>query len=205
MAEKARPRYMDSAFADIFIKWMSRINTFFYRRGGGEGLGSTFQKIPVALLTTTGRKSGQPRVSPLYFLRDGDRVVVAASKGGAEKNPQWYLNLKADPKVSVQIKKEVLELDRAGRHRRGARPLLAAAGQDVPVLRGLPVLDGPDDSDRHLRPRAVTMRAAGGPRRCRAVKPRGDVARPVPTRVAGTRRNVADDAGTLRLSAPRVT
>jgi deazaflavin-dependent oxidoreductase (nitroreductase family) len=110
MAEKARPRYMDLVFADTFIKWMSRINTFFYRLGGGEGLGSTFQKIPVALLTTTGRKSGQPRVSPLYFLRDGDRVVVAASKGGAANNPQWYLNLKADPKVSVQIKKEVLDL-----------------------------------------------------------------------------------------------
>jgi F420H(2)-dependent quinone reductase len=110
MAEKSRPRYMDLVFADPSIKWMSRINTFFYRRGGGEGLGSTFQKIPVALLTTTGRKSGQPRVSPLYFLRDGDRVVVAASKGGAANNPMWYLNLKADPKVSVQIKKEVVDL-----------------------------------------------------------------------------------------------
>ena len=110
MPDKARPRYMDTLFSDFFIKWMSRINTFFYRRGGGEGLGSTFQKIPVALLTTTGRKSGEPRVSPLYFLRDGNRVIVAASKGGAAKNPQWYLNLKANPKVSVQIKKEVLNL-----------------------------------------------------------------------------------------------
>ena len=82
---------------------------FHYRRGGGEGLGGTFQKVPVALLTTTGRKTGQPRVSPLYFLRDGDRVIVAASKGGAEKNPMWYLNLKANPKVQVQIKKEVLD------------------------------------------------------------------------------------------------
>jgi F420H(2)-dependent quinone reductase len=87
MAEKSRPRYLDLPLTDVFIKWMSRINTFFYRRGGGEGLGSTFQNIPVALLTTTGRKSGQPRVSPM-----------------------WYLNLKADPKVSVQIKKEVLDL-----------------------------------------------------------------------------------------------
>src|ERR1700722_2052183 len=77
MAEKSRPRYMDTPFADFFIKGASRINTFFYRRGGGEGLGSTFQNIPVALLTTTGRKTGQPRVSPLYFLRDGDRVIVA--------------------------------------------------------------------------------------------------------------------------------
>lgn len=104
------PRYLNKPYADLFIKWMSRINTWMYRRGGGEGLGGTFQKIPVALLTTTGRKTGQPRVSPLYFLRDGDRVMVAASKAGSTDNPMWYLNLKANPKVQVQIKKEVLDL-----------------------------------------------------------------------------------------------
>jgi F420H(2)-dependent quinone reductase len=107
---KSRPKYMDSAMGDFFIKWMSRLNTFMYRRNNGQGLGGTFQSIPVALLTTTGRKSGQPRISPLYFHRDGDTVVVAASKGGSDKNPMWYLNLKANPKVQVQIKKEVLDL-----------------------------------------------------------------------------------------------
>jgi F420H(2)-dependent quinone reductase len=110
MSPKPPPRYLNSPLLDIFLKWMSRINTFMYRRGGGEGLGTTFQKIPVALLTTTGRKSGQPRVSPLYFLRDGDRVIVAASRNGTDKNPMWYLNLKANAEVSVQIKKEVLDL-----------------------------------------------------------------------------------------------
>jgi deazaflavin-dependent oxidoreductase (nitroreductase family) len=89
---------------------MSRINTFLYRRGGGDGLGGTFQSLPVALLTTTGRKTGQPRVSPLYFLRDGDRVIVVASKLGSAKHPMWYLNLKADPKVSVRLKKDVRDL-----------------------------------------------------------------------------------------------
>jgi F420H(2)-dependent quinone reductase len=110
MPSKSAPRFLNSPLSDFFLKWMGRVNTFFYRRGGGEGLGGTFQKIPVALLTTTGRKSGQPRVSPLYFLRDGDRVIVAASRGGSDKHPLWYLNLKANPKVSVQIKKEVLDL-----------------------------------------------------------------------------------------------
>ena len=110
MSPKPPPRYLNSPLLDIFFKWMSRIHTFLYRRGGGEGLGTTFQKIPVALLTTTGRKTGEPRVSPLYFLRDGDRVIVAASKSGTDKNPMWYLNLKANPKVSVQIRKEVLDL-----------------------------------------------------------------------------------------------
>jgi F420H(2)-dependent quinone reductase len=107
---KSPPRYLDKPYADFLIKWISRLNTFMYRRSGGEGLGGTVQNIPVALLITTGRKSGQPRVSPLYFLRDGDRVIVAASKGGSEKNPMWYLNLKANPEVQVQIKKETLGL-----------------------------------------------------------------------------------------------
>jgi deazaflavin-dependent oxidoreductase (nitroreductase family) len=106
---KPPPRFLNSPLNERFIKWVSRVNTFLYRRSGG-GLGGTVQKIPVALLTTTGRKTGEPRVSPLYFLRDGDRVIVAASKGGRTENPMWYLNLKANPKVSVQIKKEVLEL-----------------------------------------------------------------------------------------------
>jgi F420H(2)-dependent quinone reductase len=110
MASKPAPRYLNSPFTDFFIKWMSRINTFLYRRGGGEGLGGTFAKAPVALLTTTGRKTGQPRVSPLLYLRDGNRVVLVASKGGAQNHPMWYLNLKANPNVTVQIKKEVLEL-----------------------------------------------------------------------------------------------
>ena len=107
---KTPPRFVNAPYGDFFFKWMSRVNTFMYRRSGGEGFGSNFQGIPVALLTTTGRKSGEPRISPLYFHRDGNVVVVAASKGGSDKNPMWYLNLKADPKVKVQIKKEVLDL-----------------------------------------------------------------------------------------------
>jgi deazaflavin-dependent oxidoreductase (nitroreductase family) len=101
---------MDTAFGDFAVKWMSRINTFFYRRNNGTGLGGNFQGIPVAILTTTGRKTGEKRDSPLYFHRDGDKVIVAASKGGSDKHPMWYLNLKADPKVSVQIKDETLQL-----------------------------------------------------------------------------------------------
>ncbi|MCV7400211.1 nitroreductase family deazaflavin-dependent oxidoreductase [Mycobacterium fragae] len=104
------PRALNSSGTGVIIKWMSRINTWLYKASGGR-IGNKFlQGAPVALLTTTGRKTGQPRVSPLLYLRDGDRVIVVASHGGREKNPMWYLNLKANPKVSVQIKKEVLEL-----------------------------------------------------------------------------------------------
>ena len=104
------PRALNSASTGVLIKWMSRINTLAYKVSGGR-VGGTFLKgAPVALLTTIGRKSGEPRVSPLLFLRDGDRVVLVASQGGRTNNPMWYLNLKANPKVTVQIKKEVLAL-----------------------------------------------------------------------------------------------
>ncbi|HET9876853.1 MAG TPA: nitroreductase family deazaflavin-dependent oxidoreductase [Mycobacterium sp.] len=104
------PRALNSAGTGVFIKWMSRANTWAYKATGGK-LGGTFlQGAPVALLTTTGRKTGQPRVSPLLYLRDGNRVVLVASQGGRTNNPMWYLNLKANPKVSVQIKDEVLAL-----------------------------------------------------------------------------------------------
>jgi F420H(2)-dependent quinone reductase len=106
---KSPPRNLNSPYTDFFIKWMSRSNAWLYKISGGR-FGDTFQKAPVALLTTTGRKTGRPRVSPLLYLRDGDTVVVAASRAGSDKNPMWYLNLKANPKVKVQIKKEVLDL-----------------------------------------------------------------------------------------------
>jgi deazaflavin-dependent oxidoreductase (nitroreductase family) len=109
MASEA-PRALNSAGTGVFIKWMSRVNTWLYRRTGGRIGGRFLQGAPVALLTTTGRKTGQPRVSPLLYLRDDDRVVLVASVGGRADNPMWYRNLKANPKVSVQIRREVLEL-----------------------------------------------------------------------------------------------
>lgn len=104
------PRALNSAGTGVAIKWMSRINTWAYQASGGRVGGKFLQGAPVALLTTIGRKSGEPRVSPLLFLRDGDRVVLVASQGGRASNPMWYLNLKANPQVTVQIKKEVLRL-----------------------------------------------------------------------------------------------
>jgi deazaflavin-dependent oxidoreductase (nitroreductase family) len=104
------PRALNSAGTGVAIKWMSRINTWAYKVSGGRVGGTFLQGAPVALLTTIGRKSGEARVSPLLFLRDGNRVVLVASQGGRANNPMWYLNLRANPQVTVQIKKEVLRL-----------------------------------------------------------------------------------------------
>ena len=104
-----RPSGLDSKYTTDIIKWMSKINVRLYQATGGRiggkwRVGSAFPwGIPVCLLTTTGRKSGRERISPLLFLEDGDRVVLVASQGGLPKNPMWYLNIRADPKVTVQI------------------------------------------------------------------------------------------------------
>jgi deazaflavin-dependent oxidoreductase (nitroreductase family) len=106
---KSPPRNLNSPATDVFIKWMARGNAVIYRISGGR-LGGTFGKAPVALLTTIGRKTGEPRVSPLLFLRDGERIVFVASRGGSDKHPMWYLNLRANPAVRVQIRNETLKL-----------------------------------------------------------------------------------------------
>ncbi|MBO0680891.1 nitroreductase family deazaflavin-dependent oxidoreductase [Mycolicibacterium sp. S2-37] len=106
---KSPPRNLNSPAADFFIKWMARGNTALYRLSGGR-LGGSVGKAPVALLTTIGRKTGEPRVSPLIYLRDGERVVFVASRGGSDKHPMWYLNLTANPQVGVQIKGENLAM-----------------------------------------------------------------------------------------------
>jgi deazaflavin-dependent oxidoreductase (nitroreductase family) len=54
------------------------------------------------LVTTTGRRSGKPRVSPLLFLREGDDYLVIASWGGSDQHPHWFLNMRADPRVTIE-------------------------------------------------------------------------------------------------------
>jgi len=61
------------------------------------------------LLTTTGAKTGQPRIAPLMRVDDGNRVLAVASKGGAPQHPDWYLNLLAHPEVTVEVGDEKFE------------------------------------------------------------------------------------------------
>jgi deazaflavin-dependent oxidoreductase (nitroreductase family) len=77
-----------------------------YRETGGE-VGHIWNGVPALLLTTTGRRTGEQRTTPLIYGRDGDAYVVVASKGGHPQHPAWYLNLTADPEVELQVKDEV--------------------------------------------------------------------------------------------------
>lgn len=73
-----------------------------FRANEGK-VGGPFAGAPMILITTTGAKSGQPRVAPLVYTTDGDRYVVIASKGGAPTNPDWYYNIAANPEITVEI------------------------------------------------------------------------------------------------------
>ena len=73
-----------------------------FRTNSGK-VGGMFEGAPLLLLTTTGAKSGQPRVAPLVYTTDGDRIVIIASKGGAPTHPDWYHNVAANPEVTVEL------------------------------------------------------------------------------------------------------
>jgi len=76
-----------------------------YRETKGER-GYRWRGTTILLLTTKGRRTGEPRTTPLIHRTDGDRWVVVASKGGAPEHPSWYQNLLADPEATIEVKAE---------------------------------------------------------------------------------------------------
>lgn len=76
--------------------------------GGAEGY--LWNGAPTLLLTTTGRRTGQPRTAPLIFARDGADHLVVASVGGMPKHPAWYRNLQAEPRAQIQVKSDVIDV-----------------------------------------------------------------------------------------------
>ena len=76
-----------------------------FRANGGK-VGGRWEGRTLLLLHTIGAKSGQERVNPVAYVRDGDHFVVIASKGGAPNNPDWFYNLRASPDVTVEVGSE---------------------------------------------------------------------------------------------------
>ena len=112
---KPKPEGLDKPYVPKIIKLMSQVNTAVYRWTGGL-LGSTWRVgsafpwgIPVLLLTTIGRKSGQPRTLPLIFIEEGDHIIIVASRGGLPSEPLWYKNLVANPECNVQIRRRKMK------------------------------------------------------------------------------------------------
>ena len=90
---------------DLGFRILGGVHKRVYRLTGGK-VGGKIGKMPVLLLTTTGRKSGRPRTQPLLRAPAGDGYAVIASKGGAAQHPLWYLNLKANPQAQVTVGRE---------------------------------------------------------------------------------------------------
>jgi deazaflavin-dependent oxidoreductase (nitroreductase family) len=97
-----RTEHRQSSGFHIAMKILGTLHRRLYRASGGK-LGKTFFGSPILLLTTTGRRTGRPRTWPLTYLAEGERLIVVASNGGQPNHPSWYLNLRADPRVSVQL------------------------------------------------------------------------------------------------------
>ena len=72
-----------------------------FRENGGK-VGGFFEDISLLLLHTSGAKSGKERINPLATIEHGDMLVIIASKGGADTNPDWYHNIVANPAVAVE-------------------------------------------------------------------------------------------------------
>ncbi|HEX5404823.1 MAG TPA: nitroreductase family deazaflavin-dependent oxidoreductase [Pseudonocardiaceae bacterium] len=89
---------------DSPVGWVGDHIRQYVESGGTDGY--EWRGTTILLLTTTGRKTGTQHRTALIYRADGDSFVIVASKGGAPKHPAWYLNLTANPDVTVQVKDE---------------------------------------------------------------------------------------------------
>jgi deazaflavin-dependent oxidoreductase (nitroreductase family) len=80
-----------------------------FRKNHGR-VGGYFEGAPLLLLHTIGRRTGKEWVKPVMYLKDGERYLVFASKGGADTNPDWYYNLKAHPDVRMEVGDETINV-----------------------------------------------------------------------------------------------
>ena len=91
---------------DSAMDWVAEHTRKYVETGGEDGC--LWRGYPTIVLTTTGRKSGDLRRNALIFGRDGDDYILVASYGGRPNHPLWYLNLVADPSVTIQDRADVI-------------------------------------------------------------------------------------------------
>jgi F420H(2)-dependent quinone reductase len=91
-----------SKLKDVLARTVTAMHTQLYQRTGGK-VGRNVGSTTMGLLTTTGRKSGQPKTTPLNIMADGERWLLVASYGGDDRDPQWFKNLQANPEATIQV------------------------------------------------------------------------------------------------------
>ena len=85
------------------------VMVFLYNVSGGR-VGGKIGKLPVLLLTATGRKTGKQRTLPLGYIMDDSDYVITASAGGADKNPGWFFNIRSNPQATIQVKDKQIKV-----------------------------------------------------------------------------------------------
>jgi deazaflavin-dependent oxidoreductase (nitroreductase family) len=148
-----KPKGLDSDLTRRIIKAMATANVWLYRRTGGRvggtwRIGAGFRDpVPICLLEHRGRRTGRLRTTPLVYLEDGDRIVVVASQAGRPEHPMWYLNLLADPDVTVQV----------GRRRRSMRARVVEGDERSALWRRLVDLYADYDSYQSWTDRVIPV------------------------------------------------
>ncbi len=94
-----------SSLPDPWLRRIGKLNVPVYKATRGRLMGRV-GRAPVLLLTTTGRRSGEPRTAPVVFSRDGENLVVIGSNAGNARTPAWALNLRATQDARVQVRGE---------------------------------------------------------------------------------------------------
>ncbi len=89
------------------VRLGSNLHVWLYRITGGR---AQVSKYPTMLLSVPGRKTGKMRTTPVVYVMDGDCFVIAAAYAGSERNPTWWLNLKAAPEAEVQVLRRKLRV-----------------------------------------------------------------------------------------------
>lgn len=120
---------------NVLIKWFMKINAFLIRLTDGR-IGGKLGKQTILLLETVGRKTGQPRVTPVaYFFHEGKYLIVA-SNWGKDRDADWYLNLLKTSRATLQVKvKKIPVVAHAAQGDEYARLWKFATEQHPPYLR----------------------------------------------------------------------
>lgn len=93
---------MDGIFTTRFVDPYLKFHKYLYEKSDGR-VGKHSGGVPALLITTTGRRSGLARTNGLTYCRDRGDLIVVASNGGSDRPPAWFLNLQADPRVTVRV------------------------------------------------------------------------------------------------------
>lgn len=102
-------RFLIQRTDELVLKLLLPLLILLYRVTGGR-IGGSMNGTAVLLLTTTGRRTGKQRTVPVSYIKDTSSYVIAATNGGRDSPPSWFLNIRVQPQVTLQVKKQMVKV-----------------------------------------------------------------------------------------------